>query len=106
MNDSEFNALAEAALKQIEAGLEASDADLDFAMASAGVLEIEFADRSKIIVNRHGAAQEMWVAAKSGGFHYRWDGDAWRDTRDGSELMAALSRLSSAQAGEPVDLGY
>jgi CyaY protein len=102
MNDSEFNALADAALKKIEAGLEASNADLDFEMASAGVLEIEFADGSKIIVNRHGAAQEVWVAAKSGGFHYRWDGHAWRDTRDGGELMAVLSKLASAQAGEPV----
>lgn len=105
MNDNEFNTLAEAALKDIEAGLEASDADLDFAMVSAGVLEIEFADRSKIIVNRHAAAKEMWVAAKSGGFHYRWDGSVWLDTRDNSELMAALSKLVSAQAGEPVDLG-
>ena len=104
MNDSEFNALADAALKRIEAGLEASDADLDFEMASAGVLEIEFADRSKIIVNRHGAAQEVWVAARSGGFHYRWDGNAWHDTRDGSELFAALAKLVSAQAGEPVTL--
>ena len=104
MNDSEFNTLADTALKQIETALEASDADLDFAMISAGVLEIEFADRSKIIVNRHGAAKEMWVAARSGGFHFRWDGAAWRDTRDSSELMAALSALVSVQAGEPVAL--
>ena len=105
MTDSEFNTLAEAALQRIEAGLEASAADLDFEMASAGVLEIEFADGSKIIVNRHGAAQQLWVAAQSGGFHYRWDGDAWRDTRDHSELMAALSARVSAQAGQPVTLG-
>lgn len=104
MNDSEFKALADAALAHIEAGLEASDADLDFEMASEGVLEIEFADRSKIIVNRHGAAQEVWVAAKSGGFHYRWDGEVWRDTRDNSELMASLSGLISAQSGGPVVL--
>ena len=104
MNDSEFNALADAALAQIEAGLEASDADLDFEMASAGVLEIEFADGSKIIINRHGAAQEVWVAARSGGFHYRWDGSVWRDTRGGGELLAALSALVSAQAGQTVAL--
>ncbi len=73
-------------------------------MPSTGVLEIEFADRSKIIVNRHGAAQEMWVAAKAGGFHYRWNGQVWRDTRDDSEMMAALSKLVSAQAGESVRL--
>ena len=104
MNESEFNRLADAVLARIEAGLEASDADLDFAMVSSGVLEIEFADGSKIIVNRHGAAKEMWVAAKSGGFHFRWDGAHWRDTRDSSELMAALSALISAQAEELVVL--
>jgi CyaY protein len=104
MNDSEFNTLADAALKQIEAGLEASDADLDFEMPSAGVLEIEFEDGSKIIVNRHGAAQEVWVAARSGGFHFRWDGSVWRDTRSGDELLAALSKLTSLQSGQPVRL--
>lgn len=104
MNDSEFNILADTALKQIETALDASDADLDFAMVSAGVLEIEFADRSKIIVNRHGAAKEVWVAARSGGFHFRWDGNAWRDTRDNAELLVALSALVSSQAGEPINL--
>lgn len=108
MNDSEFNSLADAVLGRIEAGLEAAvesgDADLDFAMVSAGVLEIEFPDRSKIIVNRHGAAKEIWVAARSGGFHFRWDGSLWHDTRDNSELIAALSALVSAQAGEAISL--
>ena len=104
MNDSEFNTLADAALSRIEAGLDACGADLDFAMIAAGVLEIELADRSKIIVNRHDAAKELWVAARAGGFHFRWDGSAWRDTRTGGELMAALSDLVSAQSGTKVDL--
>lgn len=102
MNDNEFNELADATLTQIETALERSGADLDFAMVSDSVLEIEFADRSKIIVNRHDAAKEIWVAAKSGGFHYRWDGSCWQDTRSEEELMAALSRLISEQASEPV----
>lgn len=104
MNDSEFNALADAALQQIEAGLERSGADLDFERVGDSVLEIEFADGGKIIVNRHDAAKEVWVAARSGGFHYRWDGDCWQDTRGGEELMAALSRLVSQQTGETVSL--
>ena len=58
MNDDEFNALADAALRQIEAALEQSGAELDFAMISDHVLEIEFADRSKMVVNRHDAAKE------------------------------------------------
>ena len=105
MNDSEFDSATEAALERIDAALEASDADLDVAMVSAGVLEIEFDDGSKIIVNRHAPAQELWVAARSGGFHFRWDGRNWRDTRDGEPLLAKLSRVVSEQAGEPVALG-
>ena len=104
MDDSEFNRLADTALEQIETGLERCGADLDFAMVSSGVFEIECADGSKIIVNRHAAAQEIWVAARSGGFHFRWDGQSWRDTRDSSELMSVLSALVSNQSGEAVDL--
>lgn len=104
MEDREFNTLADAALARIEAALEASDADIDFELAAGGVLEIEFADGSKIIVNRHGVAREIWVAARAGGFHFRWDGLVWRDTRDGVELMIKLSALASQQAGEVVNL--
>ncbi|HEX6690228.1 MAG TPA: iron donor protein CyaY [Burkholderiales bacterium] len=104
MNDAEFDRLTNAALQEIERRLEACGADLDFELKEGGVLEVEFADGSKVIVNRHGAAREIWVAARSGGFHFRWDGAAWRDTRDGSELFAALSRVASEQAGEPVRL--
>ena len=102
MDDSEFNALAEQVLARIDAALEACDADLDFELAPGGVLEIEFADRSKIIINRHGVAKEIWVAARAGGFHFRWDGTAWRDTRDNAELMEKLSMLASQQAGETI----
>jgi CyaY protein len=104
MEDREFNTLADAALARIEAALEASGADIDFELAAGGVLEIEFADGSKIIVNRHGVAREIWVAARAGGFHFRWDGAAWRDTRDGGELMNKLSALASQQAGEEINL--
>lgn len=104
MEDKEFNALADGILARIESALEASDADLDFELAAGGVLEIEFADGSKIIVNRHGVAREIWVAARAGGFHFRWDGVLWRDTRDGAELMEKLSVLASQQAGETVSL--
>ena len=105
MDDKEFNSLADVTLTRIEHALEASEADIDFELAAGGVLEIEFADGSKIIVNRHGVAREIWVAAKAGGFHFRWDGEAWRDTRDGAELMGKLSALASQQAGDQIVLG-
>ena len=63
-------------------------------------MEIEFIDGgSKIIVNTQAAMQEIWVAARAGGFHFRMIDSSWRDTRDGGELFSALSRLASAQAG-------
>jgi len=102
MNETDFEALASAALGRIEQALEASGVDADFELKAGGVLEIEFADGSKMVINRHGAAREIWVAARSGGFHFRWDGAAWRDTRDGAELFAALSKIVSTQSGQPV----
>jgi CyaY protein len=104
MNESEFDALAGEALQRIERGLEASGVDADYELKEGGVLEVEFADGSKMVINRHGAAREVWVAARAGGFHFRWDGASWRDSRDGAELFAALSKLVSAQTGRAVIL--
>jgi CyaY protein len=104
MDETEFEAAAGAALEQIERAIEASGAELDFELKAGGILEIEFDDGSKIIVNRHSAAREIWVAARSGGFHFRWDGGSWRDTRSGEELFAALSELVSRQLGRRVRL--
>ena len=104
MDERQFEALAGAALERIERALEESGLDADVEMKEGGVLEVEFLDGSRIIVNRHGAAREIWVAARSGGFHFRWDGSAWRDTRAGTELFAALSKLVSAQSGSGVIL--
>ena len=102
MNESDFEAQATRAMQALERALDGEE--IDFELKGEGVLEIEFDDGSKIIVNRHAAAREIWVAARSGGFHYRWDGAAWRDTRSASELFAALSELISRQLGRGVHL--
>ena len=104
MTESEFEKLAGATLAALESAFEAGAPDADVQTKGAGVLEIEFDNGSKMIVNRHAAAREIWVAAASGGFHFRHDGQCWRDTRDGSELFAAMSRLASQQGGAPVTL--
>ena len=104
MTESEFEALADEAIAALERALEASALDVDLETKGPGVLEVEFADGGKIVINRHTAAREVWVAARSGGFHFRYDGSRWRDSRDGSELFGALSRLCSAQSGTPVIL--
>src|SRR6478735_5793559 len=98
MDETEFAALAERALERIETAFEESAVDADVERKEGGVLEIEYADGSRMVINRHGAAREIWVAAREGGYHFRWDGTAWRDTREGTELFAALSKLVSAQS--------
>jgi len=102
MNDTDFEKLADQALARVEAALEESGLEADIQLKDGGVLEIEFEDGTKLIVNRHRPAREIWVAARSGGFHFRWDWAAWRDSRSGDELFAALSRLASLQSGQPV----
>lgn len=100
MDPVEFEAAADQMLELIEQALERLE--LDFERKEGGVLEVEFDDGSKIIINRHSAAREIWVAARSGGFHFRRDGAAWRDTRSGEELVGALSRLVSEQLGRGI----
>jgi len=100
MDETEFETQADRAFERLERALEATD--VDYERKEGGVFELEFDDRSKIIVNRHGAAREIWVAARSGGFHFHWRDGQWRDTRSGDELFASLARILAAQCGENV----
>jgi CyaY protein len=104
VEEREFNALADAMLARIEAALDACDLDFDLETKPGGVLELEFDNGSKIIINRHTAAREIWVAAKSGGFHFRPEAERWLAARDGAELLATIARCMSEQSGEPVTL--
>jgi len=101
MTETEFNQLTDTTFQTIEAGLEHADGDLDFELAAGNVLEIDCAG-SKILINRQPAMHEIWVAARSGGFHYRWKNHAWHNTRDDSELLASLSHMIAAQGGGTV----
>lgn len=104
MDESRFNQLADDMLGRIEAALANCDADFDYELKPGGVIELEFADGGKIIINRHTAAREIWIAARSGGFHFKPDGDSWVNTRNGSLLAMSLERCISEQAGVPVSL--
>jgi CyaY protein len=106
MSEHQFLKAAGAALDAIEAAIErAADAGLDVETERQdNVLTLEFEDGSKIVVNSHSAAREIWVAARSGGFHYREVDGRWIDGRSGDELFGALSRLVSEQGGTPVVL--
>ncbi|GAB7544293.1 iron donor protein CyaY [Cupriavidus sp. 8B] len=107
LSESEFLALAQQELDRLESAVEtaADAADADIEINRAGnLMELEFEDGSKIIVNSQAPMQELWVAARSGGFHFRHDGQRWVDTRGGGELYAALSGYVSQQAGVTLKL--
>ncbi len=100
MTESEFHRAVDEVLARIETTVEALDAlDVDL---EGGVLTIECPDGSRIIVNRQTPNREIWVAARSGGFHFAWREGVWRDTRSGDELFASLARVIEAQGGARV----
>lgn len=103
MNESEFVAAAEAIIGSIEAQADVwfDELDVDLECERSGnVLTLTFQDRSQVVVNSQAPMKEMWVAGRSGGFHYRYqDNGQWIDTRSGEELGAALSRICSEQSG-------
>jgi CyaY protein len=101
MSDSEYLTRAEAVLAAVERAIDDTDADIELER-SGNVLTLEFANRTKIIVNLQPPMKEIWIAAKAGGFHFRFADSAWRDTRSGTEFFAALSDYATQQAGEPV----
>lgn len=103
MTESEFIDLAESTLDAIETAIEATEADIEIERRG-NVLTLELADRSQVVINSQTPMQQLWVAARSGGFHYALREGRWVDTRDGSELWATLSRIISSQGGEPIIL--
>lgn len=108
MNEQDFAEQADQMLARIEAALEnlqnRGGPDFDFELKPGGVMELEFDNGSKIIVNRHGAAREIWLAARSGGYHFRPEAGKWVDTRSGEELLQSLARCMGEQAGVAVSL--
>lgn len=101
MNESEFNALAEATLLSIEQQVEDADTELDFEM-SAGILTLTAENGSKIIINRQVATCEIWVAARSGGYHLGWQDEQWFCRTTGESLQALLERVVVEQGGERI----
>lgn len=105
MTDYEYQDLAESVLKAVEASCDrfndASDVDIDN-QRTGGMVTLVFSNRSQIVVNLQKPLYEIWMAARAGGFHYKFHSNQWTDTKDGSEFFAKLSRCASEQAGQPL----
>lgn len=105
MTDLEYADLADALLLQVEQACdrisEATDVDLD-AQRVGGMITIVFPDRSQIVVNQQKPLHEIWLAARAGGFHFKYAQGQWLDTKGMGEFFAMLSRFASEQAGQPL----
>jgi len=104
MNESEFQEIADQTIEDIQDAIDESGADIDYDEIG-GVLTLEFEDGSKIIFSKQGAMNQLWMAAKSGGYHFNFneDSEQWIcDSGDNEDMYSMLSRLASEQAGEEV----
>ena len=112
IDDKQFYQLGSNLLHSVELALESADdeldLDLDVERQGGNVINIRFRDKSVIVVNTQPPLHEIWVAAKSGGYHYRWAGTLakplWLDTKTGKELLSDLSEFASAQTGQPIKI--
>ncbi len=106
LSDAQYHLETGTLLARIEAAadrwLQDDVIDID-TQRTGGLLELSFPDGSKIIVNTQPPLHEVWLAARAGGYHYRWVDGQWLDTRDGSEFLAALSAHASAQGGRTLE---
>ena len=106
MTDLEYMDCAEALLRRVEAGCdrinEETDVDVD-SQRVGGMVTLVFRNGSQIVVNLQKPLQEVWLAARAGGFHYRFDGTHWMDTKGAGEFFENLNRQASAQAGQALE---
>ncbi len=106
LSDNEYQRLTRELLSRIEATcdrwLQQDVIDID-TQRTGGLLELSLPNGSKLIVNTQPPLQEVWLAARGGGFHFRHVDGRWLDTRDGGEFLAVLSRHASLQAGKPLN---
>ena len=108
LSDADYHRLTQAVLASIEAQVDAwlQDDVIDIdTHRSGGLLELEFPGGSKIILNTQPPLQEIWLAARSGGYHFKYVDGRWLDTRDGVALIERLNACASAQAGKALSFG-
>jgi CyaY protein len=97
MDDKEFYAQTEKFFERLSRALETRD--VDFVQTDSDAFEIEFDNADTIVVNRHTPSRELWVAARSGAHHFRWNGEGWLETHSVETIQTVISRLIFERAG-------
>ena len=108
MTDPEYMDRAESLLRLVETGCDRindeTEADVD-SQRVGGMVTITFRNGSQIVVNLQKPLHEVWLAARAGGYHYKFDGSCWMDTKGQGEFFDNLSRQATQQAGQPLKFG-
>jgi CyaY protein len=102
MNDTEFHQEVDLQMQRIEDAIDESQADIDFE-SSGNVLTLEFDDRSQIIINRQEPMHEIWLASKSGGFHFKLINEQWICSKTGLEFFTMVKQECEKHAAETID---
>lgn len=102
MNETEFHQLVDSQMQIIEQAIDDSGADIDYE-TTGNVMTLEFDDRSQIIINRQEPMKEIWLASKSGGFHFQWQDEQWICSKTGVELISMVKQECEKHAGEEID---
>ena len=103
MQDSEFQDLVDAVFFDLEDRIDELELDIDIDV-SGGVLTFTLPNGSSIILSRQVASHEIWVAAKSGGFHLRYQDAAWYCETSEESFAALVDRVFTEQTGQEVAL--
>ncbi|MCG8709762.1 iron donor protein CyaY [Brenneria sp. 4F2] len=103
MNDSEFHQLADELMLRLEETLDQfdGDADIDYE-TNGGVMTLTFENKSKIVINRQEPLHQVWLATKTGGYHFNYQDKRWVCDRSGEDFTSLLSEACSMQSGETV----
>ena len=103
MTDPEFLDHAELLLKAVELACDRinddGQADIDN-QRSGGMITLSFENKSQIIINLQKPLHEVWLAARSGGYHFKFDGLHWVDTKGQGEFFERLTQDASIQTGQ------
>ena len=106
MNEADFNQIVDELMFSIEESIDDSGADIDYEN-SAGMLTLTCENnQSQIIISRQPVLREVWVAAVSGGFHFKLENHSWQNTVTGESLSTMLNEVFSAQANENINFTF
>ncbi len=105
MDDAEFDHVARDEMRQIEdAFADVGPGDVEVS-TSDGVLNLVLRDGTKIVINSHRAAKQIWMAAIASAWHFDpIDGGVWRAPKTGEELRPTLVRLVKERIGVSLPL--